>query len=421
MLIAKKVNEYYSNPEFAQKLGYPTNPRMAQALGLYPYFIPIDHSEGTEILIGTRRLIMIGSNNYLGLTTHPKVKRAAIQAIEKYGTSCTGSRFLNGTLDIHLELEERLAALVEKEKALAFSTGYQTNLGVFSSILGRKDVVVVDKDIHASIIDAISLAKGQNEIERRVFRHNNFDDLASILSKYENEGNKLVAIDGVYSMRGDIAPVPEIASTCQQHQAMLLVDDAHGIGVLGGGRGTAHHFGCTQDVDLIMGTFSKSFASLGGFIAGSKEMIHWIQHFARSFIFSASLCPPNVATVLACLDIMNDEPERIARLNKIADTMREELRLLGFDVGHSQTPIVPVIIGDHFKTLQAWEFLFRNNVYANVALPPAVPSKGALLRTSYIASHTDEQLERVLDVFKSMKSRIRIEHGIDSIHPARRR
>jgi 8-amino-7-oxononanoate synthase len=406
MDIMEKCYQFYSKPEFAQSFGYPTNPRTAQEMGVYPYFIPIEDSEGTEVTIENKKLIMIGSNNYLGLTMHPKVREAAINAIKKYGTGCTGSRFLNGTLQMHLELEDRLAKFVGMEKAIVFSTGFQTNLGTIPAIVGKDDVIISDKEVHASIIDAISLAKVQKKTDLRFFKHSDMKSLESILKRYSHEHGKIVVVDGVFSMGGDIAPLPEIIQLCKKYHSRLMVDDAHSVGVLGGGRGTAAHFNCVSDVDLVMGTFSKSFASTGGFIAGKEEVIHWIQHFARTFIFSASLTPANAATVLAALDIIEQEPERVEKVNRIAKTMRDELRALKFNIGKSQTPIIPIIIGDQFKTMQAWRFLFDAGVYTNVALPPAVPPDLSLLRTSYMASHTDEQLDKIISVFKQMKDKL---------------
>ena len=407
MDIIKKCHEFYSDSEYAKSLGYTSNPRTLQALGLYPFFIPISHSEGTEIIIDHRKFIMIGSNNYLGMTSHPKVKEAAIQAIKCYGTGCTGSRLLNGTLDIHLQLEEKLADFLEKEKALVFSTGYQTNLGTITSLIKKGDLILADKKCHASIIDAIFLAHSQKYMLMRYFKHNDMTDLLKIISRYPENQNKLIIVDGVYSMGGDIARLPEIIPLCKKHNAILMVDDAHGIGVLGEGRGTPHHFQCTENIHLIMGTFSKSFASIGGFIAGTKEMIHWIQHLARSFIFSASLPPASVATVLAVLDILYKEPEHVKRVNTIAETMRSELTTLGFDIGRSQTPVIPIIIGDQFKTVQAWKILYEEGIFTNVALPPAVASDASLLRTSYMATHTDEQIDKVLQAFKTLKSKLK--------------
>jgi len=367
----------------------------AREAGLYPYFIPLSNNEGTESLIGDRRLIMIGSNNYLGLTVHPKVREAAIKAIETYGTSCTGSRFLNGTLELHLELERRLARWVGKEAALVFSTGYQVNVGTISALVGRGDYVITDKEDHASIVDGCKLSYG----EMKRFAHNDLEGLKRVLESLPDKGGRLVVVDGVFSMGGDIAPLPELVEICKQYGARLMVDDAHSIGVLGGGRGTAAHFGITEGVDLIMGTFSKSFASLGGFIAGDKDVIDYIQHTARSLIFSASIPPANAAAALAALEIMETEPERVQRLQQIGDFMRRSYRELGFDIGNSQTPIIPIIIRDDWKTLMLWKRLFEEGVYTNPVLPPAVPPALSLLRTSYMAIHTDEQLHRVLEIF----------------------
>jgi 8-amino-7-oxononanoate synthase len=372
-----------------------TTAKDVMATGFYPFFIPLDDTEGTEVTIGDKRLVMIGSNNYLGLTTHPRVRQAAIEATRQFGTSCTGSRFLNGTLAWHLELEKRLADFMEKEAALIFSTGYQTNLGTLSSLVGRGDYVITDKDDHASIVDGCRLSFGT--LKR--FRHNDMADLERVLQGVPESAGKLVAVDGVFSMGGDIAPLPEIIALCKEYDARLMVDDAHSVGVLGGGKGTAVHLGVNEDVDLVMGTFSKSFASLGGFIAGSEPVIHYIQHHARSLIFSASMPPGNVAAVNAALDVMIEEPERIERVNEIGETMRRELQNLGFDTGMSQTPIVPIIIGDMHATFLIWKLLFEEGVYTNPVIPPAVPPNLSLLRTSYMATHTDEQLERVLETF----------------------
>ncbi len=370
----------------------------ARQAGLYPYFIPLTNNEGSESYIGDHRLIMIGSNNYLGLTMHPKVRRAAIEAVRRYGTSCSGSRFLNGTLELHLELERRLAEWVGKEATLVFSTGYQTNVGTISALIQRGDYVITDKEDHASIIDGCRLSYGT----MKRFIHNDMASLERVLASLPEEGGRLVVVDGVFSMGGDIAPLPELVELCKKYGARLMVDDAHSIGVLGGGRGTAAHFGLTDEVDLIMGTFSKSFASLGGFIAGDKKVIEYIQHTARSFIFSASIPPANAAAALAALEVMQEEPERIAQVNENGAYMRRRYRELGFNIGKSETPIIPIIIGDDNKTLMAWRMLFERGVYTNPVLPPAVPPKLSLLRTSYIATHTREQLDRVLEIMEGV-------------------
>ena len=377
------------------KCGAFTQAKEVQAIGLYPYFIPLTNSEGTEAWVGDHRVIMIGSNNYLGLTTHPKVREAAIKAVEQYGTSCTGSRFLNGTLEMHLELERRLAQFVGKEAALVFSTGYQANVGTISALVGRSDFAVTDKEDHASILDGCRLSYGT----LRRFSHNDVQGLDGVLARIPEDSGALVIVDGVFSMGGDIAPLPELVEVCHARGARLMVDDAHSIGVVGGGRGTAAQFGVTDEVDLIMGTFSKSFASLGGFVAGDADTMHYVQHHARSLIFSASIAPANAAAALAALEVMIEEPERADRVMAIGERMREGFRSLGFDVGGSQTPIVPVIIGEDLATFTAWKMLFEAGVYTNAVISPAVPVGQALLRTSYMATHTDEQLELVLEAF----------------------
>ena len=373
-----------------------TEAKEAMEKGYYPYFLPLDENEGTEVVFKGHRLIMCGSNNYLGLTTHPKVREAAIEAIRKYGTSNTGSRFLNGTLRLHHELEEELADFVGKEAALVFSTGYQTNLGTIQALVGRHDTVILDRDDHASIVDGAVLSQGR--IKR--FKHNDMADLERVLQQVDTEHGRLVVVDGVYSMGGDIAPLPDLIKLCKKYGARLMVDDAHSIGVLGPqGNGTAAHFGVTDDVDLIMSTFSKSFASLGGFIAGDYDVIHYIQHFARSMIFSASIPPANVAAARAALRIMKEEPERRERLMQIARRMKRELTNMGYNTGNSETPIIPIIIGNDMLTVYVWKYLFDEGVFVNPVLPPGVPPNKSLLRTSYMATHTDEQLDRVLEIF----------------------
>jgi len=368
------------------------------AAGVYPYFIPMTGNEGTEADFHGHRLIMCGSNNYLGLTTHPKVRQAAIEAVEKFGTSCTGSRFLNGTLEMHEQLEGELADWVGKEAALVFSTGMQVNLGTISTLTGRDDVVLLDKDDHASIVDGARLGWG----ETRRFRHNDPDSLDRLLCAIPEHKGRLVVVDGLFSMGGDIARLPELVAVCKQHGARLMVDDAHALGVLGGGRGTAAHFGLTDQVDLIMGTFSKSFASLGGFIAGDETVIHYIKHTARSMMFSASIPPANTAAALAALEVMRTEPERVMRLSQIAQDMRAAYQRLGYNTGPSESPIIPIIIGDDMLTFQAWKMLFEAGVFVNAVISPAVPPGHQLLRTSYMATHTDEQLGRVLETFETI-------------------
>jgi 8-amino-7-oxononanoate synthase len=370
--------------------------------GIYPYFIPLTESEGTEAIVRGHRLIMCGSNNYLGLTIHPKVRQAAMDALAHYGTSCTGSRFLNGTLEMHEQLECELAQYVGKEAALVFSTGMQTNLGTISAVVGRGDVMILDKDDHASIVDGARLSYG--DVKR--FHHNDASDLERTLANIPVNKGKLVVVDGLFSMEGDIAPLPEIVPLCKKYGARLMVDDAHAIGVLGGGRGTAAHFGMTEDVDLIMSTFSKSFASLGGFIAGDEPIIHYIKHHARSFIFSASIPPANAAAARAALQIMKEEPERIERLHQVAEKMRTGFQQLGFNTGTSCTPVIPIIIGDLERTIMTWHLLFEGGVFVNPVLSPGVPEGHELLRTSYMATHTDEQCDRVLSIFEQVGKQV---------------
>lgn len=366
------------------------------AKGFYPYFNPISSGADTEVIINGKKIIMIGSNNYLGLTNHPKVKQAAIEAVEKYGSGCTGSRFLNGTLDIHEELEKRLAKFMKKESALVFSTGFQTNLGTISSLVSKRDYMITDRSDHASIVDGCRLSFGKV----LKFKHNDMSDLERVLSNCDEEGGKMIIVDGVFSMEGDIANLPEIVKLAKKYSAGVMVDDAHAIGVLGeNGVGTTEYFGLEDEVDLVMGTFSKSFASLGGFIAGSEDVIHYIKHFARSLIFSASMPPSAVASCLAALDIIETEPERRKRLWEIAHRMQKEYKSLGFNIGKTQTPIIPIYIGDDMKCFQFWKILFDEGIFTNPIISPAVSPGSQLLRTSYTATHTDEQMDRVLEVF----------------------
>ena len=369
--------------------------RKARAEGYYPYFIPLDRNEGTEVVYQGRRIIMCGSNNYLGLTTHPKVREAAIEAIKKYGTSCTGSRFLNGNMTIIEELEAKLAKWVGKEAALVFSTGMQVNLGTISAIVGKRDVVILDKEDHASIVDGAFLSGGK--IER--FRHNDLTHLERVLDSLPEEAGKLLVVDGLFSMEGDVAPLPELIKMTKPAGVRLMVDDAHGMGVLGGGRGTAAHFGLTDEVDLIMSTFSKSFASIGGFVAGDYDVIDYIKHTARSLIYSASIPPANTATAIAALEIMEEQPELVEQLIKNGDFMRKGFRELGFDTGASSTPIIPIIIGDDVLTFKMWADLMENGVFVNPVISPATAPGRQLLRTSYMATHTRPQLEQVLEIF----------------------
>ncbi len=374
----------------------------ATEIGMYPYFRALSHSEGVTATFEGKEVVMLGSNNYLGLTTDQRVRQAAIDAISRYGTSVTGSRFLNGTLELHLELERRLAKFVNMEAAVVFSTGYQSNVGAISAIVGEGDYVILDKDDHASIVDGVSMSKG----EMKRFRHNSLDSLETVLAKLPEEAGKLVIIDGVYSMGGDIAPLPEIVALSKKYGARIMVDDAHGIGVTGQGRGTSEHFGMTDQVDLLMGTFSKSFASIGGFIAGKAETIYYIQHKARSLIFSAALPAPQTAAVLAALDIIESEPQHVQNLWDNADYMRKGFNDLGYNTATSNTPIIPVVLGEDFRVGLAWNALIEEGVYTNPVVPPATPPKGGLLRTSYTATHRKEHLDRALHAFKVVGERL---------------
>ncbi len=369
-----------------------------KAMGIYPYFHPLKSAPGDEVIMDGQKVIMVGSNNYLGLVNHPKVKEAAAEAARKYGSGCTGSRFLNGTLDLHLELEERLAKFVKKDAAIVFSTGFQTNLGTISCLVGKNDAVLIDRQDHACIVDGCRLSYGK--IHK--FAHNDMEDLERVISNVRNNstrGGILIAVDGVFSMEGDIIDLPRLVEIAKRFGARVLVDDAHGIGVMGEtGAGTAEHFGLIDEVDLTMGTFSKSFASLGGFIAGNAKVIDWVKHTARALIFSASIPASNAAAVLAALEIVESEPERRANLWKNARRMQKEFKDLGFNICNSATPIVPIVVGEDLEAFAFWKELFDNGVFTNPVISPAVPPGQAMIRTSYTATHTDEQLDRVVEV-----------------------
>ena len=369
----------------------------AQTAQIYPFFQPLDSNDGPEARIYGRHVLMLGSNNYLGLTRHPYVVEAARRAISDYGTSMTGSRLLNGSTYLHEELEGRIARFLDKDAALVFTTGYQANLGTISALVDRRSVAAVDKADHASIYDGCQLADG--EMVR--FRHNDAGHLDSILERVGQRKACLVVVDGVFSMGGDIADLPRIVEVCRRHGARLLVDDAHAIGVLGqGGRGTASHFGLADEVDLTIGTFSKSLASIGGFVAGSRKVLEWIKHFGRAMMFSASLPPASTAAALAALDVLEREPEMVERLAKLATLWREGVRQMGFDIGKSQTPIVPINLGDEYATVVFWKQLLEQGVYTNPVIYPAVPIGKAILRTSCMAVHTQEQIEQALETFR---------------------
>ncbi len=364
-----------------------------RALGLYPYFRPISSAQDTEVLMDGRKVIMMGSNSYLGLTNHPEVKEAVKRAADKYGSGCAGSRFLNGTLDIHLELEEKLARLVHKEAAVLYSTGFQTNLGVISALVGKDEYVITDREDHASIVDGCRLSFG--EFVR--FNHNDMQALEARLKECTPDAGKLIAVDGVFSMTGDVADLPAISRLAEEYDAGILVDDAHSIGVLGpGGAGTSAHFGLTENVQLIMGTFSKSLASLGGFVGADRETIEYLKHRSRALIFSASISPPNAAAVLAALRIMEREPERIQRLWRNTHQMTDGLKSRGFNTGLSQTPIIPVHVGDMMTCFKMCKRLDEEGVFVNPVVPPAVGPNDALLRISLMATHTEAQIEFAL-------------------------
>jgi len=365
-------------------------PQKAMQAGIYPYFREIQSEQDTEVTINGKKVLMFGSNSYLGLTNHPKVKEAAIEAVKKYGTGCAGSRFLNGTLDIHTKLEEKLARLVNKEGALCYSTGFQVNLGVVSVLAGRNDFLLLDELDHASIIEGsrLSFSKVMK------FEHNNMEALECKLRLCQKESIKLIVVDGIFSMEGDIINLPEVVRLAEKYDASIMVDDAHSLGVIGkNGSGTASHFGLTDKVDLIMGTFSKSFAALGGFIAADKEVINYIKHNSRTLIFSASMTPASAATVLAAIDIMETEPERIQHLWDLTHFALNGFKSAGFDTGKSETPIIPLFIRDDIKALMLTQMLLADGIFVNPVVSPAVAKEDCLIRYSLMATHTKNQVE----------------------------
>ncbi|NIM59195.1 MAG: aminotransferase class I/II-fold pyridoxal phosphate-dependent enzyme [Candidatus Aminicenantes bacterium] len=377
----------------------------AKALGIYPYFTPIQEVKGNKVKVDGKEMIMVGSNNYLGLMNHPKVMKAAQEAVDRYGVATCGSRFLNGTLDIHIELEKKLAEFMKKEAALAFSTGFQTNLGIIPTLVGKADSVITDRMVHGSIVDACRLSYGK----AYRFNHNDMDDLEKVLSSMGKDAGKLVIVDGVFSMEGDLANLPKVVELSRKYNAKVMVDDAHGIGVMGNnGRGTCEHFGVEDDVDIVMGTFSKSVASLGGFVAGEAKVISYIKHFARSLIFSASITPASVATALATVDIIQTEPERRERLWGITKKMKSGFQAMGFNTGPTETPIIPAIIGNDERAFMLWRLLREDGIFANPVIYPAVPKDQALIRTSYSATHTDEELNTVLASFEKSGKKLGI-------------
>ncbi len=388
-----------------QKMAAYTAPQKLAAMGLYPFFRTIESEQDTKVIIEGKKVLMFGSNSYLGLTTHPKLREASINAINKYGSGCAGSRFLNGTLDLHLELEEKLAKFIGKDEALVFSTGFQVNLGVISSLLGRHDYIIMDELDHACILDGARLSFAK----KMKYRHNDMESLEKILRKTEMDKIKLIVVDGIFSMEGDIANIPEISKLAKKYNANIMIDDAHGVGVLGPkGRGTAAHFGMTDDVDLIMGTFSKSLASIGGYIAADSETINFLKHNARSLIFSASIAPANAASVIAALDLMQEEPERIEKLWVNTNYAMDRLRAEGFDIGHTETPIVPIYIRDDFKTFNLTKMLLEDGVFVNPVVSPAVPSKSSMLRYSLMATHSIEEIDESIDKITKISKKLGI-------------
>jgi len=382
-----------------EKLSKYDAPQKAKAAGIYPYFREIESDQDTEVFIQGKRVLMFGSNAYLGLTNHPKVKEASIEAIRKYGTGCAGSRFLNGTLDIHVQLEKRLAEFVGKEDAISFSTGFQVNLGVISCITGRNDYIIWDEYDHASIIEGIRLSFSKNS----KYRHNDMDSLEKQLRKCEPNKIKLIVVDGVFSMEGDVAKLKDITCLAKKYKASIMVDEAHAIGVLGNqGRGSCNHLNVSNDIDLIMGTFSKSFAALGGFIASDKDTINFLRHHARSYIFSASCTPASIAAANAALDIMQNEPERIDNLWKLTHYALNGFRQMGCEIGHTSTPIIPLYIRDNNLTFTIVRELFDAGIFVNPVVSPAVASTDTLIRFSLMATHTFEQLDFALETIRKI-------------------
>lgn len=372
-----------------------------KAAGFYPYFRAIEENEGPVVRIEGKKVIMAGSNNYLGLTAHPKVKEAASKAIEKYGTGCSGSRYLTGTIDLHNELEARLAKYMGKEACLLFSTGYQTGQGIIPTLVQRGEYLVTDKDNHACIVAGYMMAKGMfAEIVR--YKHNDMADLERVIARLPLSAGKLVVSDGVFSTTGEIVNLPDLVAIARKHNARILIDDAHAVGVIGkGGRGTASHFGLEDDVDLTMGTFSKTFGSLGGFVVGQERVINYLKHHSPALIFSASPTPASVAAALAALDILEHEPERITKLLRNAATMRKGFSAAGFTVIDGQSAVVPVIVGDDVIAFQFWRALFDAGVFVNAFISPGVPPGMQMMRTSYMATHEDQHLHRILEIFET--------------------
>jgi 8-amino-7-oxononanoate synthase len=379
-----------------------------KAAGFYPYFRAIEENEGPVVQIEGKKVIMAGSNNYLGLTAHPKVKEAAIKAIEKYGTGCSGSRYLTGTLDLHYELEARLAKYMGKESCLLFSTGYQTAQGIIPTLVQRGEYLVTDKDNHACIVAGYMMAKGMFADFVR-YKHNDMADLERVIAKLPPHAGKLIVTDGVFSTTGEIVDLPNLVAIAKKYNARILVDDAHAVGVIGkGGRGAASHFGLEDQVDMTMGTFSKTFASLGGFVVGEERIINYLKHHSPALIFSASPTPASVAAALAALDILEREPERIDRLIRNANKMRSSFKQLGFKIIEGQSAVVPVIVGDDMLAFQFWRALFDAGVFVNAFISPGVPPGMQMMRTSYMSAHEDVHLDRILELFASTGKKLGI-------------
>ncbi len=382
-----------------EKLSQYDAPQKAKAAGVYPYFRPISSEQNTEVLMNGKKVLMFGSNSYMGLTNHPKVIEAAVEATKKYGTGMAGSPFLNGTLDIHKELEARIADYVGKDDAIVYSTGFGTNLGVVSTLTGREDYIICDEQDHASIVEGRRLSFSQP----LKYKHNDMESLENVLKKCKPESIKLIVTDSVFSMEGDVAKLPEMVDLAKKYDASLMVDEAHGIGVFGeGGRGVVNHFGLTKDVDLIMGTFSKSFASLGGFIATDKEITNFLRHHSRSYIFTASITPASTAAALAALDIMLNEPERQKHLWDITNYALENFRAMGCEIGNTSTPIIPLFIRDDYKTFKVTRDLLDEGVFVNPVVSPAVAPQDTLIRYSLMATHTKEQVTRSLEAIQKV-------------------
>ncbi|MEK6755785.1 MAG: pyridoxal phosphate-dependent aminotransferase family protein [Bacteroidota bacterium] len=384
-----------------------------KALGYYPYFHPIEESEGPVVQIEGRKIVMAGSNNYLGLTAHPKVKEAAIKAVQKYGTGCSGSRYLTGTLDLHVELEKRLSKFMGKEDCLLYSTGFQTAQGIIPTLIQPGEFVVSDKDNHACIVAGNLIATGVGALADGTtqsvvrYKHNDMKHLETVISKLPLEAPKLIVSDGIFSTSGEIVDLPNMVKVAKKYNGRILLDDAHAIGVIGkGGRGTASHFNLESEVDMTMGTFSKTFASLGGFVVSDRAVINFLKHHAPALIFSASPTPASVASALAALDILESEPWRIDKLMRNARKMRQGLAAMGYHVGEHDSAVVPVIIGDTEKVLVMWKALFEAGVFVNAFIRPGVPPGMEMLRTSYMATHEDEHLDKILNVFSDVGKKL---------------